>query len=82
MTRTHYRPREISERLDVPVRIVLGLIHSGELSASNVAAKANGRPRWRVAETDVEAFLRRRSSQPTAKPQRRNRKDSKVIQFF
>jgi hypothetical protein len=41
---------------------VLGLIHAGELMATNIAVNPMGRPRWVIDPADVEIFERRRRS--------------------
>ena len=41
---------------------VLGLIHDGELEASNVS-RSSSRPRWVITEAALEVFLKRRSNQ-------------------
>ncbi len=69
--------------LHVKYDTVLGWIHTGELRALSVAAKPNGKPRWRIAEHDLEAFLLRRSASPTPKSKRRRRKAAvDVITYF
>ena len=35
-------------------------IEAGELLASDVTIQQGGRPRWRIARRDLDAFLRRR----------------------
>jgi len=46
---------------------VLGLIHDGEIEASNVS-RSSTRPRWVITRKAVEEFLTRRSNQQTPKP--------------
>ena len=41
---------------------VLGLIHDGEIEASNVS-RSSTRPRWVITQEAYEAFLKRRSNQ-------------------
>jgi excisionase family DNA binding protein len=64
---------------------VLFWIHSGELSAINVARKATGRPRYRISIADLLAFEERRRVQPQVKVgrrQRRPRSTDEIIEFF
>lgn len=81
--RTHFRVSEIAAARDVKTDTVLAWIASGQLTAVNVAMQANGRPRWRIAATALEAFDRSRSSQPTPKARpRRRRRQGAAIEFF
>ena len=68
----HYTPKQVCERLGVGIDLTLGLIHDGTLKASNVS-RASTRPRWVIAEIDLQAFLDARSNQHRAgaKPAKR-----------
>ena len=46
------------------------LIHAGGLPAVDIAASRGGRPRWRIAATDLEAWLAGRRTSPTPRPVR------------
>jgi len=84
-TLTHTTPREISRRLGLRIHVVLAWIASGELRAANVTAKRNGqRPRWRIAEADLESFLSGRAGGPKPAPVARPRRtrDESVTQYF
>ena len=64
---------------------IRALIRSGQLPATNIALKPNGRPRYRIHPLDLETFLQRRSIQPqTVVPchRRRRRQHGDVIEFF
>lgn len=76
-------PPAIAKHYAVGVGTVLGWIHSGELAAINVGSGPK-RPRWRIMPEALEAFERRRASQPPApKSSRRRRKaDPSVIEYF
>ena len=76
------RPREIAQRLGVKMDSVLTWIHSAELRAVNVAARQGKKPRWRILESDLAAFLASRAVQPPAPPVRRRRKDPLVTSYF
>lgn len=54
---------EVSKSLGTNENKILNLIRSGELPAINVAQNGNGkRPRWRIADTDLDAFLESRKT--------------------
>jgi excisionase family DNA binding protein len=54
---------EVSKSLGTNENKILNLIRSGELSAINVAQNGNGkRPRWRIADSDLDAFLESRKT--------------------
>ena len=71
--RTHLVPQQIVDQLGVHIDTVLSWIHQNQLKASNIAS--GSRPRWRIAKTDLAAFLDSRSNQQqaTTKPVRRRR---------
>jgi excisionase family DNA binding protein len=69
------RPRDVADRLRVKVDVVLGWIHSGELTAVNVAQRRGRRPRWRIDPAAFEQFLLRRSAPKPAPPSRPRRAD-------
>lgn len=79
-------PAELAKDARISINKIIAWIHSGELPAMNVATDAEGqRPRWRVAESDWEAFqLRRSTKPPSPRPSRRQRRetDASVIEFF
>ena len=72
MPQTHLVPKEICEMLAIGIEPVLNWIHSGQLKAANVS-NSSTRPRWRIAKSDLEAFLDARSNQQKAstKPAKR-----------
>jgi hypothetical protein len=75
--------KELARRWRVAPAKVLGLIRCGELVAINLAAKPNGRPRYRIREADVTAFEMSRTvmATPQRKPrQKRSMRD--VIEFL
>ena len=78
VSKTHLTPGDICKLWGVGIEFVLGLIHDGELKASNVSRSSN-RPRWLVAEGDASDFLERRSNQQqkAAKPAQRRQKPRK-----
>ncbi len=74
---------DVATRLAVKPQTVLAWIRGGELAAVNVARANGGRPRWRIRESDLDAFLAARQPQPAAgRPRRTRRVTTGVIQFF
>lgn len=64
-------PPEVARRLGVNPDKVRAWIAAGELRAVNVAQRHGlSRPRWRVDETDLEAFKSRRLAEPAKRPTR------------
>jgi excisionase family DNA binding protein len=83
--RPFYTPREAAELLSVRVGHILKWIGSHELAASNLAQlRDSKRPRWRITDNDLQAFVAGRSNRPTAlnKPRRRRARQMEVINFF
>jgi excisionase family DNA binding protein len=78
---SYLSPPEVARRFGVNADKVRTWIHSGELHAVNVAARAAGRPRWRISEADLAKFVAGRSAPPPAL-RRHRRKDPDVIEFF
>lgn len=78
MPRTHYTVIIAAELIGVGEATVLGWIASRELKATNVG-KGKLRPRWRIAKSDWDEFLDRRSNQlDAAKPvAKRSRKPAR-----
>jgi len=68
----YYSVREVAELLAVRQHLILALIKTGQLHAVDVSVNTGGRPRWRIMPDDVEAFVTRRTHQPS--PRRRRRK--------
>ena len=60
-------PKQIADAQSVDPDTVRGWIRSGELPARNLAAKAGGRPRYRVDPEALAAFLRKRAVVPTGR---------------
>ncbi len=58
----HHTPSDIATSLGINVSKVLGLIHSGELPAINVAKRTGGQPRWRISADDLVAFKAARAA--------------------
>ena len=83
MSTTYLTVAEVAAQMAVGSEQVLGWIHAGQLSASNVAAVGRKRPRWRIAPDDLESFLAaRRNRKPVPTQRRKRKKESDVIEFF
>ena len=74
-TRDYMTPPTVARLLGVAHDKVLQWITSGELRAVNLAARSGGRPRYHVAQADLESFLQTRAVTPTPKPARRRKRD-------
>jgi hypothetical protein len=78
-----FSPPQIADQLAVDAAKVLRWINSGQICAVNVATGLAGRPRWRISEEELFAFLRRRQSRPAAPlEKRRPRKMKGIVSFF
>jgi hypothetical protein len=80
--RTVLSPPQVATQLGVDPATVIGWIRSGQLKASNVG-KGGRRPRYRVQQNDLDAFMRKRQpvEKPAARQLRRKHQDD-VIEFF
>ena len=59
----HYTVQEASQLLACDDETILAQIHSGQLSAVNIAKKVNAkRPTWRISEAELGKWLLRRSN--------------------
>jgi len=67
-------PSAVAKRYGISADKVLAWIHSGELSAVNVAQSRSGRPRWRITPEAIEQFERSRANTPPPKRTRRRRR--------
>ena len=73
-------PPMVARRLRVKPEKVVAWVRSGQLRALNVS---NGtRPRYRIDPADLAIFEKRRAVVAPAKPSRRRRRSTNVIQFF
>lgn len=65
---------QLAERLHVRESKIRGWITRGELSAVDVSDRVgSGRPRWRIAEAELQQFLDRRQHRPAMKKTRAKR---------
>jgi excisionase family DNA binding protein len=80
---TYVTPPKLARRLGIHHDKILRLIDSGQLSAINMALTTGGRPRWRIAESEVQRFLRSRASSPKPTRTRRTRRpDPSTTTYF
>lgn len=76
-------PKDVAATLQVKTDTVLAWIAVGELTASDVSRPTSTRPRWRIMQDDLVAFLSRRRKHIAPAPQRRRKpKDTGVIAFY
>ncbi len=76
----HYTPPQIAEALGVDAETVRGWIKSGQLRARSLGT-GKKRPRRRVPESALDAFLESREDN-APKPRKRKRQSDRVIQYF
>lgn len=77
LTAEYMTPEEVARRLGINGNKVRAWIASGRLQASDIALRDGGRrPRWRVSQAALDAFLKSRSNRPPAKVSRRQREES------
>ncbi len=82
MDATFLTPPEVAKRLRVSPETVIGWIKADELKAINAGRRGCVRPRYRILESDLEDFIRRRYIGSSVKPQRVSHKNPEVIEFW
>ncbi|MHC4180497.1 MAG: helix-turn-helix domain-containing protein [Planctomycetota bacterium] len=76
-------PPQVAAELGVKPHKVHDFIRAGELKASDLSKqRGTGRPRWKIARSDLQAFLDSRAAPKPGKPQRRARKPKDVETFY
>jgi len=78
-------PPEYAQRLGVSPNKVVGFILSGELKATNMASRRDGRPRYLIDESDIERFERSREVITTPKStttRLRRKANPGITEFF
>lgn len=79
----YYRVQQAAELADVEEETVLWWIEQKELAAVNVAKNPNGkRPRWRIPESELGAFLLRRRTQKATPDPRPSRAPKRAVTEF
>lgn len=76
--------RQIADYLQTTEESVLGMVHRGEIAASNINLKPNAqRPRWRVESSEFRRFLLRTRHQAAVdRPKPRRAKASSGKDYF
>lgn len=67
---------QIGELLAMNSDKVLGWLASGELVGVNIAARRGKKPRWRIADVELQRFLRARQSAPAPPAQAKRRRQA------
>ena len=79
----HFTTGQVAEMLSVTPDKITDLIRTGQLAAVDISLHAGGKARWRVSADDLEAFLRRRRTQPPAPaPKRKRRADPLITRYY
>jgi excisionase family DNA binding protein len=69
-------PPQVARLLGVSDDKIRHWIRTGELKATDVVLRRLSRPRWRVAQADLDAFIQARQPEPPLVPQRAQRAQS------
>lgn len=78
-----YTLAEVAESLKVSDETVAHWIRNGELTAFNVSRdRQSGKPRLRVRQSDLDAFLATRSTAPPPKTERRRPRSLPEVKEF
>ena len=75
-------PVELGKAIDIDTATVRKWITEGWLPAVDMRSPGTSRPRWRISESDFEAFVKRRSNTPPPAPRRRRRNDAADLERF
>lgn len=70
----YFTPPEAGRLLRIKADRIIGFIRRGELKAANVATRLSGRPRFRIAAADLQAFLDNRAAAAVSVPSPRRRR--------
>lgn len=74
---------EAADLLKVKPDRVRAWIKSGQIRGIDLSSNpGTGKPRFRVSESDLQAFLQTRAVTPDTRPKRRRRRNEDVIDFF
>jgi hypothetical protein len=82
--RTHVTVPVLAREWGVAPAKIAAFVKAGELRATNIATRADQRPRYMIARADIDDFLARRAVVPDqpATPRVRRRRQSGVTEFF
>lgn len=81
----YYKVSEVAELFGIDDGKILKEIAAGKIIAVNIAQDANGaRPRWRISQKDLDAWIASRSNQlrQPAPRKRRRRAETSGRQWF
>lgn len=81
LPKTWKSPPEVAEELGIAVEKVHTWIRAGELEAVNIGTTTTGRPRWKISQDAIDAFLEARRQRRPVKPVRR-KKRAGMIAFY
>lgn len=73
---------DAAELLSVTPDKITDLIHSGQLPAVDVSLHRGGKARWRIAISDLEAFLASRRTSPPQPQVRRKREATYSRKYY
>ena len=79
--RTALTPPQVARQLGVDAATVIGWIRAGQLKASNVG-KGGSRPRYRIQQKELDAFMKSREPQAAASTKRRSKQPAGDVVFF
>ncbi|HUE72008.1 MAG TPA: helix-turn-helix domain-containing protein [Pirellulaceae bacterium] len=82
MSKKHFTTGQAAEEISVTDEKIRDLIKAGEIAAIDVSLHAGGKPRWRIAASDLEAFLLRRRTQPPATAPKRKKRPAQVTEYY
>ncbi len=82
MTGDFYSVSQVATKLGLQRHAVLALIRAGELRAVDVSLRPGGRPRWRIAQDDLDGFLVRRMLRKPEQRRRRRRKGAPLVKEY
>jgi hypothetical protein len=78
---TYWSVPAVAELLGIDPGKVLNWLRRGELVGVNIAVRRGRRPRWRIADAELQRFLRSRQSAAAPTIPRR-RRDKEEHQYF
>jgi excisionase family DNA binding protein len=77
-----FKPSEAAEIMSVSVETALDMIHRKQLAAFSVSPPGSKRPRYRITEDTLEAFMRSAAQQPLVTPARRRKPRKHRVKFY
>lgn len=72
---------QAAERLAVTIEQIVTMIRTGNLRAINISV--GSKSRWRIASSDLEAFIAARTHKPSpVQPRRRRKMPAPKVDYF